>query len=204
MIGSDPKVAHPLEKLISFLASAFIVLVLGTLLVFTFWRAIFPTEPKAGTFESYQNKDITLETPIRIVAEKAGVDTRIENPASDNVATLDQALTLGAVRYPGSGFPGKGNMFLFGHSSHLSFVRNQAYKAFNNIENLNNGDIIQVYSESNEYRYRVTSVRLDKDSEVLVDFSNDKNMLTLSTCDNFGGKQDRFVVEAEFVGVETL
>ena len=103
------------------------------------------------------------------------------------------------MHYPGSGYPGVGNMFLFGHSTNWKYVRNQAYKTFNNIQNLEKGDVVEVYTDNAKYLYRVLSVRLADDSEVLVDFDGGKDMLTISTCNTFGEKQERFVVEADFV-----
>ena len=41
-------------------------------------------------------------------------------------------------------------------------------------------------------------------NEALVEFSNDVNMLTLSTCNSFGRKDDRYVVEADLVSTAVL
>ena len=49
------------------------------------------------------------------------------------------------------------------------------------------------------FTYRVRSVdKVDKD-ETLVTFDTKAHLLTLSTCNSFGSKSDRFVVVAEFV-----
>ncbi|HAO64853.1 TPA: hypothetical protein DCQ44_02625, partial [Candidatus Taylorbacteria bacterium] len=66
------------------------------------------------------------------------------------------------------------------------------------------GDKISVYSDKHIYTYTVNNVRLANSSDVLVDFSVKKNMLTLSTCNTFGQKQERYVVEADFVGSSAL
>ena len=139
------------------------------------------------------------ENPTRIVIDKIGVDSPVANPNTTNVATLDDYLRAGAVRYPSSGIIGKGNMFLFGHSSGLAVVRNQAYRAFNGLKDLKSGDIIKVYGVSRVYTYQVTSVTLVDENKALVEFGNNKNMLTLSTCNTFGAKSERYVVEAEFI-----
>ncbi len=143
--------------------------------------------------------NITGEKPTRIVITKIGVDIGISNPNTTDVKTLDQYLIQGAVRYPGSGFLGAGNMYLFAHSSSLSVVHNQAYKAFNGLKNLTAGDMIKVSGESKIYTYKVTSVKLVDQNQALVEFGNNKNMLTLSTCNTFGAKGERYVVEADYV-----
>jgi len=143
--------------------------------------------------------------PTRIIIDSIGVDTSIENPESADISVLDEALTRGAVHYPGSGnLEDTSNLFLFGHSSRLPVVKNQAYKAFNDVEKLSPGDLIRVQSDTKEYHYRVTSVREVKAEDAWVRFDTSEKQLTLSTCNNFGSKQDRFVVEADYIGSFTL
>jgi LPXTG-site transpeptidase (sortase) family protein len=154
-----------------------------------------PTNPTATTTSKTQS-----EMPIRITIEKIGVDALVQNPTTTNVYALDDLLLKGAVRYPGSGLPGEGNMFFFGHSTGLTLVHNQAFKTFNNLRKLVAGDMISVYSDKHIYTYKVNNVKLAKSSDVLVDFSVKKNMLTLSTCNTFGQKEERYVVEADYVG----
>lgn len=136
--------------------------------------------------------------PSKIEIPKIGVSSMIQIPQSVDVATLDTALAKGATYYPGSGTLQQGNLFLFGHSTNWKVVNNQAYKTFNNLEKLIKGDNIELISADKKYIYEVTSVRRAADDDVLVDFSKGNRMLTISTCDTFGQKQDRWVVEAEF------
>lgn len=143
---------------------------------------------------------LTSEKPLRIVIEKIGVDATIANPVSTNVTTLDEYLKQGAVRYPGSGSLGEGNMFIFGHSTGLTTVNNLAYKTFNGLRDLSSGDIIKIYGDSKIHQYQVSSVVLVDESQALVEFTNTKNMLTLSTCNSFGAKTERYVVEADYIG----
>lgn len=144
---------------------------------------------------------IVAENPTRIVIAKAGVNIAVRNPQSTNPDFLDTELTRGVVRYPGSGMPGVGNMFIFGHSTGFKVVQNEAYKAFNKIHNLQNGDEIKIYSAKHVYIYKVTSVKKVDKNDTWVRFDGSRNMLTLSTCDSFGTKSDRYVVEAEYVGI---
>jgi LPXTG-site transpeptidase (sortase) family protein len=146
--------------------------------------------------------DARGEMPTRIVIDKIGVNSIITNPVSTDENVLDGDLAKGAVRYPTSGKLGLGNLFLFGHSTNHPIVNNQAYKTFNNLDKLNPGDQIVVESATHIYVYKVFSVRLTSADEALIQLQSDRNMLTISTCNTFGQKQERFVVEADFVKVE--
>lgn len=146
------------------------------------------------------------ETPVRISIPKLGTDSIIRNPASTDVDVLDQELTKGVVHYPGSGALATGDMFLFGHSTTFKVVNNKAYKVFNDLDKLVAGDIINVYSGPNSqgistmYTYKVRDVQKLNENNAWVTFDSKATMLTLSTCDGFGKKTDRFVVQADFVG----
>lgn len=144
---------------------------------------------------------IYAENPIRIVIPSIDVDSIILNPTSAKNEILDAELTKGVVRYPGSGLPGSGNMFLFGHSTGFSIVQNKAFKVFNNLQNLRAGDKITIYGNEGVYVYSVKTVKkVDKDN-ALVKFDTQNDMITLSTCDSFGKPSDRYVVEGDLVSV---
>lgn len=142
--------------------------------------------------------DDTNMIPDKIEIAKIGVSSVIQIPQSVDVSTLDAALAKGATYYPGSGTLQGGNMFIFGHSTNWSIVNNQAYKTFNGLDKLVAGDEITLTSGGKKYVYAVRSVRLASEDDVLVQFDKEGRMLTISTCDTFGRKQDRWVVEAEF------
>ncbi len=140
------------------------------------------------------------EEPLRIKISAIDVDSPIRNPASTNAEILDDELTKGVVHYPGSGYLGQGNMFLFGHGSGLAVIHNQAYRVFTLIKNLKAGDAVHVFSSTKDYTYTVRKVTLVDAGNALIDFSTKKNILTLSTCNTFGAKQERYVVEADYSG----
>lgn len=145
------------------------------------------------------------ELPTRIEIPSIGVAANITNPNTTNIEALDRALLGGAVRYPGTGKLGEeGNVLIFGHSSYLPVVQNQAYKAFNGIQNLKKGDRIVVYGDQSVYIYEVETVEESNTTtgEIALDVSGAK--LTLATCDTFGAKSDRFIVTAELLIVDTL
>lgn len=140
------------------------------------------------------------EKPVRIVVPAIDLDVAIKNPESTNVAVLDEALLTGAVRYPTSAELGEdGNVILFGHSSYLPIVQNEAFKAFNEIQDLKKGDRITVYGETAVFVYAVTDVASADAEEAAIPLTAEGRILTLATCDSFGKKTDRFIVTAELV-----
>lgn len=135
--------------------------------------------------------------PNRIIIEKLDLDVQVLNPASDSIAELDAALLSGAVRHPSSAdFKNTGTMFLFGHSSYLPTVHNSNFKAFNGIQKLVWGDEIVIESKDRVYTYRVERVYKAAASATEVALDHSEPRLVLVTCNSFGSKDDRFVVEA--------
>jgi LPXTG-site transpeptidase (sortase) family protein len=90
-------------------------------------------------------------------------------------------------------------MVLFGHSSYLPVVHNLAYKTFDGIQNLTAGKVVTVYSADTAYTYRVRTVTKESATTAGIPLQVSGRVLTLSTCDSFGEKTDRFVVVADFV-----
>lgn len=154
------------------------------------------TEENSNNLNDTANGQILY--PDRIVIPKIGVDSDVQKPQSQDVAVLDQALTKGAVYYPGSGTISNGNMFIFGHSTNWKVVNNPAYKTFNDLDKLNVGDEINIESNGKTFIYKVKKVTLVDEEEALVSFNKTGKTLTISTCNTFGAKQERWVVDAEF------
>lgn len=145
--------------------------------------------------------EVPSALPVRVVAKAVGLDATVVNPTDTDIAVLDKALLKGAVRYPTSAQLGvDGTVLLFGHSSYLPIVRNQAYKTFNEIQKLKEGDVISVYSDALEYRYRVTVLESANAMADTVALPQDGKYLKLITCNTFGKKEDRFIVTALFEG----
>src|SRR3989338_500001 len=157
-----------------------------------------------------------VSLPERIVISAISMDLPIQNHATKDIDALTEVLKNGPARYVDSAKLGeKGNMLVFGHSSQLPIVRNQMYKAFNNISKLNTGDTITVYGGPSPrqsglqprdgggeaYVYSVVSVREGDADEDVIDLSRAKGTrLTLVTCNTLGEKSARWIVEAEFIG----
>ncbi len=140
------------------------------------------------------------ELPVKIEIKAIGSSSVVVNPISTDIKELDKELLNGAVRFPTSAKLGEaGNVVLFGHSSYLPIVNNQAYKTFNDIQKLVAGDTVIVSSSGTAYTYRVRSMTRESTDTAGIPLSVTGQVLTLSTCDSFGAKTDRFVVVADFV-----
>ncbi|MBY0111082.1 sortase [Patescibacteria group bacterium] len=149
--------------------------------------------------------DAVGQKPLRIEIPKVGIEASVNNPESTDIAVLDDALLSGTVRYPTSATLGEeGNVVIFGHSSHLPVVHNQAFKAFNDIEKLVEGDTIIVYGETYRYIYAVETVEQADANSDLIPLAVEGSKLTLSTCDTFRAKSARFVVTATLVLTEAV
>jgi LPXTG-site transpeptidase (sortase) family protein len=154
----------------------------------------------SSTTPSAEVSVTSAEAPVKVEAKAIGLSATIANPSSTKIDILDSSLLKGAVRYPTSAqLNEEGNVVLFGHSSYLPLVKNPAYKTFNDIQKLKEGDTIIVYSSSAAYTYVVREVVKEVASEGAIPLDVHGKVLTLSTCNSFATKNDRFVVTADFV-----
>lgn len=143
--------------------------------------------------------------PTRIIIDKLNKELKVLNPQSRTIADLDAALLNGVVRHPDSAdFSSPGNIFILGHSSYLPTVFNKNFQAFNGIQDLSWGDSIRVLSADTEYIYRVQKVYKAKASDIVVPITPGEAQLTLATCNSFGSKDDRFIVEADLIETKKL
>lgn len=145
------------------------------------------------------------ELPTKIEIPAIDLSQNIGNPDTTDVQKLDNALLAGPVRYPSSSKLGEaGNVIILGHSSYLPIVNNKAFKAFNGIQKLKQGDLITVTGEGHVYTYAVETVEKENAAVDAIPLSVDGSKLTLATCDSFGTKSDRFVVTATLVETKAL
>ena len=143
--------------------------------------------------------------PVSITFDSLGKTIAVLNPESRSVAALDTALLSGVVRHPDSAdFERTGTIFLLGHSSYLPNVINKNFQAFNGIQKLGWGDVIRLRSGDTEYVYHVDRTYEVKASDAEVEIESGVAKLTLATCNSFGSKDDRFVVEATLVSKTAL
>lgn len=195
--------------LASFTAAYFLTLLVLGAFGFTPWAGSVALVPGlAGPAETPGGVAVSQgegELPLRVEIPGVDIRTTVSNPATIDVAALDAALLSGAVRYPGSGVPGEeGNVLIFGHSSHLPVVQNQAFRAFNDIQNLKSGDPVYVIGKEKIYIYAVERIEEMNTETGEIPLAVEGAKLTLATCNNFGSKEDRFVVTANLVRVQDL
>lgn len=158
--------------------------------------AITPVEPiKPGS-------NVSSEVPLSIEIPGYSVNSAVEAPQTTNTEKLDEALSRGPVYYPGSGTPGSNNTLIFGHSTSFKIVVNKAYQTFNDIKNVAPGTLIYVKTASATHIYKTRDVKKVSKYTSWIQFASEKPMLTLATCDSFGKASDRWVLQADYVGVQ--
>ncbi len=142
--------------------------------------------------------------PVKIEIPVLGKSLKVDNPQTTKISELNKGLKKAVLRYPGTARLDEKNrnLLIFGHSSHLptDMVFNKMYRAFNGIEKLPKGAIVKVTGDDGKvYVFKVVSIKKMKANDNnRINIATDKKMLTLVTCDNFGAKEDRWVVEAVF------
>ena len=153
----------------------------------------------AAPAENADTSNLAQKEP-RLVIPAINLRALLLLPKSRDVNVLNNALAEGPIYYPGSALPGEtGNLFILGHSSFLPVVHNPAYKIFNGVKDLKQGDTIHVAAGSREYLYIVTSVEKKLADDAKIDLATTEKLLTISTCNVFGGKESRFVIRAKFL-----
>ncbi len=219
----DPILNKVWQNKISFLGTFFFVFLASYVLLVAF---DFVPEPKAMEIEQplpTTDKDLFIEQsadngfnlpvgsveepvlPSAIYIKKLDRTIPVLNPDSRDVAALDAALLNGAVRHPDSAALSQdGNIFILGHSSYLPTVLNKNFQAFNGIQDLKWGDIIEVTSAGNIYTYEVDKVFKASADNLTVPIAGEGRRLTLATCNSFGSKDDRFIVEAKAVDLRAI
>ncbi len=161
-----------------------------------FWRGIFLGSGNVPGQVSHAE----LGAPQRLIIERIGLIASIQNPATQDDLVLERALKAGPVHYPGSGLLGSNqNILLFGHSSGLPIVHNQAFKVFNGLKTLTPGDAIKLEGANTGFVYAVDSVSKILAENQRVDIGKFEGKLILSTCNVWGAKEERFVVTSHLV-----
>ena len=165
--------------------------------------------PLSGLPQLGSNSTTSTESagvlPTRIEIGAVGIDLPVQNIKSTDIDVLYEDLKSGPIRYTDSARLGEeGNVLIFGHSSRLPVVKNQMYKAFNSVPDVESGDVITLTGEDGKkYLYSVVSVE-QKDTEdprATISLAKEGKYLTLVTCDTLSGKTARFVLTADFIGV---
>lgn len=138
------------------------------------------------------NKSLYLEIPkINIRA------SIIENVDPFNQIEYRNALEKGIAQAKGTFLPGeKGTVFLFAHSSDLPWRITRYNVAFFRLPELKNGDIISIFKNGKEYKYKVSAKKTVWPNEVNYLLDAKKDQLILQTCVPIGTALQRLLVFA--------
>lgn len=110
--------------------------------------------------------------PLRVRIPKIGVDAAVVAGDADHLPRFK-----GVGWYIGSGFPGfRGNLVLFGHL-------NGPYETFGRLDQLKEGDTVEVTTMEQTFTYRVTSTKMVPENAVEVLAPTSDRRLTLITCE---------------------
>lgn len=132
--------------------------------------------------------DLKIKAPV-IYIEVSGKDEDQE------------ALAKGVVHYPGTPDPGGwGNIYIFGHSSDYAWKKGNYKTIFKPLVNVKLETVVNLSdSQGNVFKYRVkeTKVVLPKDTSVMDQHNNEKQLLTIQTSYPVGTALKRFVAICE-------
>jgi LPXTG-site transpeptidase (sortase) family protein len=149
--------------------------------------------------------EAVAELPVQLTIPSLERTVTVLNPETRDIAALDAELLKGVVRHPDSARLGEeGNVVILGHSSYLPNVMNRNFQALNGVQKMQWGDTIELESEGTLYTYRVEKVYQAKTSGVTIPTDVKGKRLTLVTCNSFGAKEDRFIVEAKLLSEKAL
>ena len=161
-----------------------------------FWKGVLLSDERVVVEQTTDSRGVVRS----LIIDKINLDTPIYSPTTQEDSVLEKALQEGPVQYPGSGLLGtKQNILIFGHSSGLPVVHNQAYKVFNRLKELEVGDRIRLNGQNSTFEYQVSSVEKVLALNQRVDIGKREDKLILSTCNVWGAKEERYVVIANFV-----
>jgi sortase A len=142
-----------------------------------------PSREDLGNFSISINKIGIVAPVIR------GVDPT-------NKQKYDQALENGVAHMIGTALPGdgKGNIFIYGHSSAIQ--KSQYDKIFARLNDLQKKDSILLSYNGTVYYYIVTDKKIVEKTDLSVLAPTDKETLTLMTCWPIGADDKRLIVNA--------
>lgn len=107
-------------------------------------------------------------------------------------------LKEGVAHFKSTSLPGlgKGNIFIFGHSSSISGTGKYS-KIFARLDELKEGDQIKIFYQDKEFTYKVTEKKIVEATDLSVLEQTKKEKLTLMTCWPVGTKDKRLIIIAD-------
>ena len=184
------------------------IILLGTASILFLLHKFF-VKNDANSIKSVEaSKTETAATPVETKAEDLGdfylsVDKLaikapiIQGIDPANKAKYDEALKDGVAHMIGTALPGagKGNIFIYGHSS--STVGSKYSKIFASLNDLSAGDEVAIHYNKADYKYSVSSKKIVAKTDLSVLDQTKEETLTLMTCWPIGTDNKRLVVIAK-------
>jgi sortase A len=169
-------------------------------------QQIEPNDNAARVFESMA----LMPSDNRIVIERIGKDIPLVSvPNHQNWNQLEEfiqkGLQDGAVVHPISREPGTfGNFFVTGHSSYYAWDPGRYKDTFALLHEVKAGDIVRVYWEGQQYRYKLYDKRVILPTETSVlNQPNNQSIITLMTCTPIGSNKKRLILVGNLIGSTT-
>jgi LPXTG-site transpeptidase (sortase) family protein len=163
---------------------------------------IKPKDNAAKVFEQMA----LLPSDNRVVIERIGKDVPLVSvPNHQNWNQLEEfiqkGLQNGAVVHPISREPGTfGNFFVTGHSSYYKWDKGRYKDMFALLHEVKEGDIVKVYWEGREYRYKLYEKRvIDPTETSVLNQPNNHSIITLMTCTPIGTNKKRLILVGELI-----
>lgn len=194
---SDNKIGDILLK------SGLLIVALSLLLFLFIFYPVFKKELGFIFFDKDDNPEIILENlngsekniekniivpadkNFSIIIPKIGANEKIiSNVNPLNESEYQKALKNGVAHAKGTSFPdGKGNVFLFAHSSGNFYENSRMNTVFFLLNKLEKGDKFSIVYKNKIYDYKVSNKKIVADDEVEY-LKNNKNeeIVTLMTC----------------------
>ena len=164
-----------------------------------------PIEPNDNAARVFENMTL-IPSDNRIVIERIGKDIPLVSvPNHQNWNQLEEfiqkGLQDGAVVHPISREPGTfGNFFVTGHSSYYAWDPGRYKETFALLHEVKAGDIVTVYWEGQEYRYKLYDKRIIEPTETSVlNQPNNHSIITLMTCTPIGSNKQRLILVGELI-----
>lgn len=142
---------------------------------------------------------------VRVVISKLNVNAPMIWSLKDDEKSMLSDLERGVSHYPKTATPGQnGNMVISGHSSNYIWAKGNFNHIFENLDNLEAGDIITIKTEQENgrnitYKYKVTNKFVASATDERIFAVTPNPTLTLSTCWPIGTNFKRAVIKAELV-----
>lgn len=144
--------------------------------------------PEDFNVETFEGAPKPIPTENRLVIPKIDVDVEIVEGSNDS------ALLRGAWHRPGTGDPVSGsNYVITGHRFRYLPPNNTT---FYNLDKLEQGDLIIVYYQQQEYDYVVSEEFIVTPDQIEIEEGTAEHILTLYTCTPLWTSDKRLVIKA--------